>query len=132
MSVSAQARPAVGGGGGSFGRFLVLLAVIGTIIGAILLGTHATAKHREAQAIRDCLAREGPAQTWASDASPDIHAFCVEFRKPPCSKWGILIAQVWPSVLDRCDYRERTAFSPGDGSKADMESYLSKSFTRID
>lgn len=131
MSVSAQARPAAGGGG-SFGRFLILMAVIGTIVGAILLGAHAVAKHREAQAIRDCLAREGPAQTWVNDQYPDILAFCVEFQKSPCSRWGILIAQIWPSVLDRCDYRERTAFSPRNGSKAEMESYLGKSFSPVD
>jgi hypothetical protein len=72
------------------------------------------------------------AQTWINDAYPDVHAFCVEYQKPPCSRWGILIAQVWPSILDRCDYRERTAFSAGSGSKADMESYLGRTFSRIE
>lgn len=38
---------------------LILFAVLSTAVGAILLGTHATKRHGEAQQIRDCLAEQG-------------------------------------------------------------------------
>ena len=50
-----------------FGKFIaiVLLAVLGTVLGAVLLSTHAVKRHgTEAQTIRDCLERNGAIQVW--------------------------------------------------------------------
>ena len=116
-----------------FGKFIaiVLLAVLGTVLGAVLLSTHAVKRHgTEAQTIRDCLERNGAIQVWQSDAEPSVKIFCVDLE-PPCGKIGIMIAQLWPSLLSRCDYRERTSFVPRDGTLEEVEEYLSRFATRI-
>lgn len=111
---------------------IILAAVVVTAIGRLLLTGHAVERHgAEAQQIRDCLERNGPVQTWQQNDDPSIHIFCVELQKEPCSRWGILIAQVFPSLVAGCDFRERTSFTPRDGSPQRVTSYLERFATRI-
>ena len=116
------------------GRRLFLFAallLLGTIAGKIALGSHSTGRHgSDAVRIRECLERNGPVQTWQQDDDPSIHIFCVEMEPRPCGKIGILIAQVWPSIVQGCDYRERTSFVPRDGSPEKVRDYLSR-FARL-
>lgn len=108
---------------------LALLAVIGALIGAVLLSTHAVKRHgTEAEVIRQCMSDSGPIQQWQNKDEPNVHCFVVE---TPCGKWGVMIAQRWPSLMQRCDYRERTSFIPRDGEPNNVMEYLSKTFERI-
>lgn len=111
----------------------VLAVVITTPVGRILLGRHAVERHgAEAQQVRRCLEQQGAKQTWQQDDDPSVHCFVVETDKPPCSKLAIMIAQVWPSVVDECDYRELTSFRPANGDPDNVIDYLLRQFTKID
>lgn len=111
---------------------VILAAIVVTAIGRLLLTGHAVERHgAEAQQIRECLERNGPVQTWQQNDDPSVRVFCVELEPEPCSRWGILIAQVFPSLISGCDFRERTAFVPRDGSPQRITSYLERFATRI-
>lgn len=111
---------------------IVLMAVVVTAVGKMLLTAHATDRHgAEAERIRQCLESNGPIQTWQQNDDPSIRIFCVELEPEPCSRWGILIAQLWPSVVSGCSLRERTAFTPRDGSPGQVTRYLERFATRI-
>lgn len=132
MTAAASSYPERNGESGRAARLvLVLLAVLVTSVGAIKLGTHATAKHTEAERIRRCLAEQGPLMEFEKRGDASTRCFVVELETRPCSKWAILIAQFWLSVADRCDMRERTAFMPRDGSPNEVMDYLLKTFRPV-
>lgn len=107
-------------------------AVAVTAIGRLLLAGHAVERHgAQAEQIRECLERNGPVQTWQRNDDPTVHIFCVELEEGPCSRWGILIAQVWPSIVSGCDFRERSAYVPRDGSPGRVADYLERFASRV-
>ncbi len=111
---------------------ILLAAILVTAAGKLLLTAHATDRHgAEARQVRECLERNGPVQTWQQNDDPSVRIFCVELEPEPCSRWGILIAQLWPSVVAGCSMRERTAYIPRDGTPGRVTQYLERFATRI-
>ena len=106
-------------------------AVLQTPVGRVLTTPHAE-KHAEADAIRDCLERHGPAETWRDVDDDSIYIFCVELEGEPCSKLAIMIAQVWPSIVDGCSWRERTSFTPRNGEPSRVHRWLGRIAERIE
>ncbi len=105
---------------------LILLAVISVLgLGRVLLGQHAVKKHgNEAVRIRKCLEKNGPIQEWQDVERDDICYLVVELEKKPCRKWAVMVAQLWPSIVDNCALRERTSFTPGRGKPSQVVKYL--------
>lgn len=106
----------------------VLAAVIETPVGRIKTRAHSE-KHAEAGQIRECLAQNGAQQQWQDNEHPSVHYFCVELE--PCPRWAVLIAQIWPSVVDDCDWRERSAFVVRGGEPSRVEQWLARIAERI-
>jgi len=109
----------------AFHRTLVL-ALLG-VLGGILLSRHAVTRHGgEARAIRECLDRDGPLMQYQDRDRDDIRFLVCELEPEPCPKWAVMIAQVWPSLVDDCAFRERSSFVPRDGSPDRVTEYLEK------
>ena len=93
---------------------LVLLAV-----SMVVPTLHAVTKHGpEAQVIRECLERNGPAQVWQDTYDPNKFFQCVLL---PDGRWGLQVVRWRESVKH---WVERTAFIKGDGSLVDLTRYL--------
>lgn len=104
---------------------VAILALLGTITGLILLGSHATNRHgNEAVRIRQCLEQQGPIQEWQDNERDDIRILVCELEPEPCPRWGVMIAQIWPSLITGCDMRERSSYVPRDGSPERVTEYL--------
>lgn len=110
--------------------FIVLLAVLG-VLGGLLLSSHAVERHgSDAELIRQCFRDGRMVQQWQSKNDPSVQCFVIDTGRE-CSRWSILIAQMWPSNAQGCKYRERTAFTPRNGNPSAVEKYLERDFTRI-
>lgn len=99
---------------------LISFSVLAGAAGSVLVTPHADA-HPEAEQIRRCIQNLGPEQVWLSNEYEGIEYWLCQI---PDGRWCVQINQVWNSAVDGADYRERTAFCPGDGTKAKVLRYL--------
>lgn len=102
-------------------RWLVGIAIMAALIGLgkqqLDTNNHSIEAHgADAARIHKCLEENGPDQVWQDTTRPNIRIFVC---KLPCSRWGILIAQI-TTGKSQCDYIERTAFVPGKGAGQGM------------
>lgn len=109
-----------------------LLALVDTPAGKVQTTTHAVKRHgSEAEAIRDCLSRKGAHQVWRDNERDDIQFWCVELDPPGCGVFGIMVAQIFPSVVEGCDFRERSSYIPAGGRLENVTRYLEAFARRI-
>lgn len=96
-------------------------------VGRVMETDHATDRHgADAQLTRQCLERSGPASMWQANDDDSIRFLTCQLDD---GRWCIQIAQVWPSINQGVDYRERTAFCLGDVDR--LLRYLKKRATQI-
>lgn len=108
---------------------VVLLAVLVGIIGRVLLTSHATERHgADAVSIRNCIQQTGASERWQRLDDDDIEYWLCQI---PDGRWCVMIAQVWPSIVQGSDYRERSSFCPGDGTYKRVTDYLRSFAHRI-
>ena len=83
----------VGIGGKNVKRFLVLVAAVTliTILGSVLLSTHAE-KHSEANLIRQVCHENGPDEVWQEIDHPSVFIWLVHLFD---DKWGCWFVQRW-------------------------------------
>jgi hypothetical protein len=123
---ATQATYSSGNGAGRF-LLLVLLAVLVGLAGAVLLSSHATERHGlDAELIRQCIQRSGPAETWQRRDDANVHYWLCQI---PDGRWCVSVVQFWPA--DGADYRERTSFCIGNGTYQKAIRYLSRFAERL-
>lgn len=104
-------------------------AVISTNNGRVKTTSHAVERHgAEAERIRCQLQDEDPLEVWE-----DLEDPCVRFwlTQLGCGKFAIMIVQTFPSLVEGCDLRELTSFTPRDGTYQRVTNYLSEFARRI-
>lgn len=104
---------------------ILLLALIAFALLAITYTSHAVERHgvTEVSAIRSCMRRDGPYQTWRSTRTPNTFYHICEL---PDGRFGL---QVVVDEIAECI--EKTCFVKGNGSWKEVTSYLRKFATRF-
>jgi hypothetical protein len=112
--------------GGGAGR-LLFVVLAAALLGAVLLGAHATERHGpEAEMIRRQCHQSGPDEVWRSLKVPDVIIWLIQLTD---GRWGCWFQQNWPS--QGAELRECTAFVPCDGGYNRVTRYLSRFAERI-
>lgn len=111
-----------------FSRLLILAAVLlAAVMSGVLLGDHAL-KHREAEWVRKCIEKNGPAEVWEHLEAPQKEYWLCQLDN---GKWAWMIVQKWNSIVQACKYKECTSYIPKGGDYQKIVDYLSQIARRV-
>lgn len=106
-----------------------LFAVIDTPNGRVMTTSHAVERHGdEAEQIRCQIRRGNILEIFENEKDPCIQYWLTQLE---CGRFAIMISQLWPSLVDGCDWRERSSYVVRDGSYDNAIDYLLKFAHRI-